>query len=137
MTYLLDTTVLMYAVGDQSHALAAPARRLIGRVASEPGVGTTTPEVLQEFLHVRARRNGRAQAALDVEAFADLLSPLVTVNEDDIRAAALLFTSYEQLGAFDSVLAAVAMSRDELELVSGDSAFATVESLAFRDLAHA
>ena len=45
-----------------------------------------------------------------------------------------LFEAHEELGAFDSVLAAVALGSDELELVSADRGFHAIEGLALRPL---
>lgn len=134
MTLLLDTTVLSYATGGGDHPLAGPARAVIRSAIMHPGSATTTPEVLQEYLHVRAHRRGRPEAARRVNDFAGLLSPLVLVEEVDLRLATDLFVEHDHIGAFDSVLAAVALRHDELELVSADRGFASIAELAFRRL---
>ena len=55
---VLDTTVLVYAVGDD-HELREPARRVVvTAVESGTAQATTTVEAIQEFVHVRARRRG-------------------------------------------------------------------------------
>jgi predicted nucleic acid-binding protein len=123
---LLDTTVLVYAVGG-SHALAGPARGLVHAIERGKVRGTTTAEVVQEFAHVRARRRGRADAVALGRAFATLLSPLLSPGADDLDAGLELFEQ-TPLGAFDAVLAASAISRGST-LVSADSAFASVPGL--------
>lgn len=134
MSVLLDTTVLAYAVGDD-HALRTPAQALLEATASGRLRATTTPEVIQEFAHVRARRRGRTDAARLAELYADLLGPLVEVGEHDLRAGMQLFGSHGSLGAFDAVLAAVAVRRGSTAFVSADTSFAGVGGLPFHDLA--
>ena len=58
---LLDTTVLSYAVG-ADHPLREPCRRLLRAHGNGHIEATTTIEVIQEFVHVRARRRSRPDA---------------------------------------------------------------------------
>ena len=94
---------------------------------------TTTAEAIQEFVHVRARRRDRTDAADLGRAFADLLSPLLQVSEADLREGLRLFERHPGLGAFDAVLAAAAMAAGAQALVSADRAFADVPRLAYVD----
>ncbi len=55
---LLDTSVLVYAVGGE-HPLREPCRRVVNEIGAGRLAATTTVEVIQEFAHVRARRRGR------------------------------------------------------------------------------
>jgi predicted nucleic acid-binding protein len=134
VTIVVDTTVLVYAVGDD-HELRQPAQALVEAAAAGALVVTTTPEVIQEFAHMRARRRGREDAARLAARFADLLSPLVEVGERDLRNGLELFARHERLGAFDAVLTAVAIRRDASVLVSADGAYGSVAGLRFRALA--
>ncbi|AGL26143.1 hypothetical protein J113_04715 [Mycobacterium tuberculosis CAS/NITR204] len=59
---VLDTTVLVYAKGAE-HPLRDPCRDLVAAIADERIAATTTAEVIQEFVHVRARRRDRSDAA--------------------------------------------------------------------------
>jgi predicted nucleic acid-binding protein len=52
---VLDTTVLVYAVG-ADHSLRRPCRDLVEAIAERRIEATTTVEVIQEFVHVRGRR---------------------------------------------------------------------------------
>ncbi len=131
---VLDTTVLVYAVGDR-HELREPARELVEAIAGGRVRATTTPEAIQEFTHVRARRRSRKDAAALAASYADLLSPLLEVCEADLRAGLRLFERHEELGAFDAVLAAAAIARDAATLVSADRAYAAVRGLSFVELA--
>lgn len=130
---VLDTTVLVYAVGDR-HELREPARSLVEAIARGRIRATTTPEAIQEFAHVRARRHTRKDAATLAESYTDLLSPLLEIGEADLRDGLRLFERHEELGAFDAVLAAAAMSRDVSALVSADLAYDAVRGLRFVDL---
>jgi uncharacterized protein len=126
---VLDTTVLVYAKGAE-HLLRDPSRRLIAAVADRELQATTTVEVIQEFVHVRARRRGRADAVALGNDYADLLSPLLTVTGEQLRHGLSIFEHSEQLGAFDAILAAAALSAGAQALVSADTAFAAVPTLA-------
>ncbi len=125
---VLDTTVLIYAVGAE-HPLREPCRRLVGAVAGQQIEARTTVEVVQEFAHVRARRRGREDASALAAAYVDLLSPLIPVERDDVLRGLRLFGSTERLGAFDAVLAAAAIGARAEAIVSADRAFATVADL--------
>lgn len=125
---VLDTTVLLYAKG-ADHPLRDPARRLIAAVTDGDIEATTTAEVIQEFVHVRARRRGRTEAVTLGYDYAELLSPLVTVTAEQLHRGLEIFTRCERLGAFDAVLAAAALYIEADALVSADTAFGTVPAL--------
>ena len=129
---LLDTTVLVYAVGDD-HPLTGAARSLMSDVRSGAVRAHTTPEVIQEFAHVRARRRSRADAVELAGAFADLLGPLQVVTAQHLATGLDLWSEYSSIGSFDAVLAAVAISLDA-ELSSADAGFATVQGLRWKPL---
>ncbi len=123
---VLDTTVLVYAKGSD-HPLRVPCRQLIEAVEDGRLFATTTPEVLQEFAHVRAQRRGRADAAALAQAYADLFSPLLAVEEAHLRAGLLVFEKHPELGAFDAALAATASLAGADALVSADRAFSVLD----------
>jgi hypothetical protein len=130
---ILDTTVLAYAVGEE-HPLRGPSRWLLRAHGDGLVEATTTVEVLQEFLHIRSRRRGRGDAVDLTLRFAEAFDTLAT-SRDDLVAGARLFGRHPRLGAFDAVLAAVALGRGARALVSGDRAFAEVAGLPWVDLA--
>lgn len=131
---VLDTTVLAYAVGE-NHPLREPSRELMEALSDGRLSGTTTIEVIQEFVHVRARRRARKDAAKLGRAFVQLLSPLLIVEPQELQAGLRLFERHEELGSFDAVLAATALAHDVTALVSADIAFGVVPRLPFVDLA--
>jgi predicted nucleic acid-binding protein len=129
---VLDTTVLVYAVGD-SHPLREPCRDLVSRIGAGETSATTTVEAIQEFAQVRARRRGREDAALLAGRYAALLAPLLVVDADDLRAGIDLWRSTSGIGSFDAVLAAAVMRRQHLTaLVSADRGFAQVPGLRIK-----
>ncbi len=130
---LLDTTVLVYAVGSE-HPLRAPAQWLLRAHGSRDIEATTTVEVLQEFLRVRSRRRPRSDAASLVRDFVDAFD-VIRTSPADLVAGADLYSRQGGLGAFDAVLAAVAMGIRANALISADRAFATIDDLPWIDLA--
>ena len=129
---VVDTTVLVYAVGTQHH-LTDPCRALVGAIAAGTVAATTTVEVIQEFTHVRAQRRPRADAAALARVYSDLLAPLLVVGERELSAGLRLFETVAALGAFDAVLAASAIAADAEALVSADRALAHVPGLRVID----
>lgn len=125
---VLDTTVLVYALG-RDHELRDPCRTLIEAIGDGRIDATTTPEVIQEFTHVRARRTDRRDAAKTAADYAELLDPLVTVQRQHLLAGLTLFERDDALGAFDAVLCAVALETGADAVVSADRAFAAVPGL--------
>ncbi len=131
---VLDTSVLVYASG-ADHPLREPAVRLLRDVVASRVSATTTPEVLQEYAHVRARRRERGDAFSQAERFAELLGPLTVVNTRDVLEGLRIWSQTSTLGAFDSVVAAVAIAHG-WEAVSSDRSFGSVTGLQWIDLAN-
>jgi predicted nucleic acid-binding protein len=126
---VLDTTVLVYAKGE-AHPHRDPCRRVIELAASGELAATTTAEAIQEFVHVRARRRDRREAARLGLDYVDLLSPLLPVDDRGLRAGLGLFLAHPALGAFDAVLAAATLEAGASALISADLAFAGVPGLS-------
>jgi uncharacterized protein len=125
---VVDTTVLMYAVG-ADHPLKDPSRRLVDAIGVGRILGTTTVEVVQEFAYVFARRRSRTDAASHARRYAQLLSPLLPVRPLALDYGLALFEAHPALGCFDAVLAAAALVEGAQALVSADAAFAGVAGL--------
>jgi predicted nucleic acid-binding protein len=128
---VLDTTVLAYAVGDE-HPLRGPCRRLLTAHGEGRIEATTTIEVIQEFVHIRARRRTRTDAATLARQYLSAFDVLAATAYDLDRGLTL-FEEHPALGAFDAVLAAVALDRGAEALVSADRAFASVSNLRWVD----
>lgn len=118
---VLDTTVLVYAVGFK-HPLRDPCRALIEALDDGIVVATTTAEVLHKFAHIRASRWGGNDAVTLALSYADLLSPLLVVDEQHLRSGLRTYARRGQLTAADAVLAAATLAADAT-LVSADRAF--------------
>jgi predicted nucleic acid-binding protein len=125
---VVDTTVLVYAKG-AGHPLRDPCRRLISAIAERQVEATTTVEAIQELVHVRARRRGRADAVALGRDYAELLSPLLAVTREDLDRGLALYEGSKGLGAFDAVLAAAAEAAGAEALVSADTGFAGLKAV--------
>lgn len=128
---VLDTTILIYAVGDD-HRLREPSRALLELVRDGEVRASTTIQVIQEFCHVRARRRPAAEAAARARDYARGLTPLLRTEEGELYQGLDLFEGSSGLSAFDAVLAATALGRG-FALASADRAFAQVVGLAHLD----
>jgi predicted nucleic acid-binding protein len=124
---VLDTTVLIYAVGGE-HPLREPSARLVDAIGAGVVRATTTAEVVQEFVHIRARRHGRDDAVIVGQRWLKLLSPLLAVQAEHVESGLSLYRRH-RLGAFDAVLAAVALDDGAEALVSADLSFAEIPGL--------
>jgi len=125
---VLDTTVLVYAVG-VDHPLREPCQQLIRAIADGTILATTTVEVIQEFTHVRARRRNRKDAAELSRDYIELLSPLLIVEETDLREGLRLYEEGTGSGSFDAVLAAAARAAGADALVSADTGFSNITAI--------
>jgi predicted nucleic acid-binding protein len=91
---ILDTTVLVYAVGEE-HPLREPCRRFLAAHASATIEATTTIEVLREFVHIRARRRTREDAAELTRSYVAAFDPIATTLAD-LDAGLSLFEAHPQ-----------------------------------------
>ncbi|MSW42249.1 MAG: PIN domain-containing protein [Actinobacteria bacterium] len=133
---IIDTTVLAYAVGGE-HDLRGGARDFLRGVAEGRIRASTTPEVIQEFAHVRSRRTTRADAASQALDFATMLSPLITTSQDDIERGLGLWEHQMPLGSFDAILIAAAERVGASAVVSSDKGFADQHLLPHLTIAQA
>ncbi|HET6951863.1 MAG TPA: PIN domain-containing protein [Acidimicrobiales bacterium] len=130
---VVDTSVLIYATG-RDHPLRAPCRCLVEAIGDGRIEATTTVEVVQEFVHVCARRVPRVDAVDYGRELSRLLRPLLTPQEGDLLRGLDLFERHDGIGMFDAVLAATALAAgDGVCLVSGDRGFAMVPGLHHLD----
>jgi len=129
---VVDTSILLYSVGED-HPLRDPCRRLVDAVRRGKVPATATAEVIQEFVHVRGRRRPRSDAVALGRDFVRLLRPLVGLEDADLDRGFRLFERTLALGAFDAVLAAVALRLRAQALVSADKGFGSVPGLKYVD----
>ena len=128
---ILDTTVLVYAVGDD-HPFRDPCIDLLTAHRNGRIEATTTVEVIQEFAHVYARRRDRSTAVKVAASYADAFL-LIETTSADLRAGLEIYARHQKLGSFDAVLAGVALARGAEALVSADRAFGLVAGLHWLD----
>ncbi len=129
---ILDTTVLVYAKG-ADHPLRERCRALVDAIGRNVVEARTTPEVIQEFAHVRARRDGRRRAVSDALGLVGTLSPLLLVDGAILSLGLRIYEETPGLGSFDAVLAAAAIFGSADALVSADRGFGRVKGLTHLD----
>ena len=122
---LVDTTCLVYAVGDDSDRRAS-ARALIDAVLRGTIPARTTSQVIMELAHVRGRRRNRQDAASLARDFSDLLGPLEPTTAPDVSTAVTLWQDNPQIGTFDALLLAIAVRTGAEAVVSEDAGLARV-----------
>ena len=122
---LLDTTCLVYAVGDD-HERRGSARALLDAALRGTITARTTSQVIMEFAHVRGRRRDRTDAVTLARDFGDLLSPLEPTTAADVATALTLWQDNRQIGSFDALLLAVAVRTGAEAVVSEDAGLARV-----------
>ena len=96
---LLDTTCLVYAVGDD-HERRASSRALIDAALRGTVTARTTSQIIMEFAHVRGRRRDRKDAASLARDFSDLLGPLETTTAPVVATALTLWQDNPRIGSF-------------------------------------
>jgi uncharacterized protein len=122
---LLDTTCLVYAVGDD-HERQASSRALMDAALRGAITARTTSQVIMEFAHVRGRRRDRRDAASLARDFSDLLGPLEPTTAPDVSTALTLWQDNPEIGSFDALLLAVAVRIGAEAVVSEDAGLARV-----------
>ena len=122
---LVDTTCLVYAVGDDPDRRAS-AQALIDAVLRGTITARTTSQVIMEFAHVRGSRRHREDAASLARDFSDLLGPLEPTTAPDTSTAVTLWQDNPQIGTFDALLLAVAVRTGAEAIVSEDAGLARV-----------
>lgn len=127
---VVDTNVLVYAVG-ADHPLREPCRRLVAAAGDGRLDACTTVEAVQEFVHVRARARGRADAVELGRRYAVVFAPLLSSTPEALGDALRLYARNDDLDAFDALLAATALRANADAVVSADSAFDRVRGLKY------
>lgn len=128
MRLALDTDVALYAKGHESE-YREPCRRLFTLAAAGAFQAEASVELIQDFLHARARLTGNRTLALTEarELAAGLI--LHPVEVEDLLQALDLFGSVPGLGSIDAVHAATALRHGSAAIVSADRAFDAVPGL--------
>lgn len=125
---LLDTNVFVYAIGGPS-PYREPCRRIMELLATGEIEGEVSVDLVQEFLHQRFRRTGDRHAAAAAARHVSMLVALHDVTATESLRALALFARHEQLGARDTMFAAVALNRGLDAIVTADRGFDGIPGL--------
>lgn len=117
--FLYDTNIFVYAVGDD-HAHREPCREVVKRAQAGRLSGDASPDLVQEFLHQRARRTGDRAGAAALARDVVSLCRFDDLSEADTRRALDLFERHERLTARDAVFVAFALNRGIDAILSVD-----------------
>lgn len=126
--FLYDTNVFVYAVG-RPHHYQEPCRHVLALAGQNSLHGEASVEVLQEYVHVRARRTGDRESASREALRVGALCTLLPVMLSDVRLALSLFRAQPALEARDALHAATALNRGIDAILTTDTAFDGVPGL--------
>lgn len=101
----------------------------MAQAASGDLLGEASVDLVQEFLHQRARRTGDRQEAVRRAGLIPSLCRLHDVERRDLVLALELFDRTPALDARDAAFAAVALNRGIAIILSPDRAFDGVDGL--------
>ena len=126
--FLYDTNVFVYALGAE-HPYREPCREIV-RLAAEGALrGEASTDLVQEFLHYRARRIGDRDQALEATRDVAALCKLHPLRPADVATAFDLYGRHERLTARDAFFAAVAVNRGIETILSSDRDFDGIDGL--------
>ncbi len=120
MTWFVDTSVLLVAAGGDSPDRAA-CQAFLQRAREQGRELHASVEAVQEFVHHRMRREGRAPALAKARALADAC--VLHTFDDEVLRAALRLIEGSDLRGRDAVHAATALRAGFAEIVSLDPDF--------------
>lgn len=126
--FLYDTGVFLYATG-ADHAYRGPCREIVRLAADGALLGEASVELIQEYVHVRARRSGDHGDAVRGGRYVAQLCRLHALEPDDISLGLSLFERSSDLHMRDALHAATALNRNIRLILSPDRAFDQVPGL--------
>lgn len=118
MAFFVDTNVIVYAATDGPYR--EPCLDVLKAVADGQAQARTSTAVLEEVWHIELSGKVGPVSGLAAHAY-DLLSPLLAVTDDTVRAA--LAVDVERLGANDRIHLAVCHSAGIDVILTADSDF--------------
>jgi predicted nucleic acid-binding protein len=124
---LLDTNVLLYAVGGE-HPLRAVSAAIVAAVGETRIHAGITDITLAEFVHATARRNSRPEAVARSHHLLGWVTEVVVADPDVRRRALQLYADHDRLQINDALIAATSMLF-QMPLVSADRAFDGIAGL--------
>jgi uncharacterized protein len=124
----LDTNIFLYAIGGEGPH-REPCRAVLAAVGRGALGGVTNSEVLQEILHVRARRVTLKDATSAARSAASIVAEVVPVTAGDVLDACALLDSHPGLSARDALHVATMQNSQISLLVSVDRDFDSLKTL--------
>lgn len=128
MVVFLDANVFLYAAGSDL-TRAAPCRAILQRVQEGGLQACTSTEVVQEVLHVIARRLGVAAAVTAAEAVLDLVPVPIAVTTAVMRRSLVVLATAAGVSVRDAVHAAAMAEIACTTIVSADQHFDRIAGL--------
>lgn len=132
----LDTNVFLYAIGGEGPH-REPCRAVLAAVGQGTLDGVTDSKVLQEILHVRARRISITDATQAARSAAGIVAEVLPVTAQDMLDACDLLDANPNLDVRDALHIAVMQSSRIGLLVSVDRDFDSLKTLRRLDPAEA
>lgn len=126
--FLFDTSIFLYAVG-ADHPYRGPCRHLVELASEGRILGEASVELIQEYVHVRARRTGQKELAAQEGEDVARLCALHELTELDLHLALTLFRTVPSLQLRDAIHAATAINRGIELILSTDRGFDDVQGL--------
>lgn len=126
--FLYDTSIFVYALGGE-HPYKEPCREVVRRAAAGDLQGEASADLLQEFMHQRARRTGDRLGAAKATRRVATLAWWHPVEPNDTQRGIDLFEAHNDLNARDAVFAALAINRGIDAILTTDRAFDEIDGL--------
>ena len=124
----VDSNVFLYAAGED-HPLKEPCGAVVRRVASGEIAATTSTEVVQEVLHVLARRGRREDGIRLCRGILGLFDEVLPVTGEDMSLTCDIAGRYSGITIRDAVHAATLMGRGLGRILSADRHFDAIEEI--------
>ncbi len=118
----VDSNVFLYAAGDD-HPLESPCASIVTRIATGEVAATTSTEVVQEILHVVARRGMRAEAIRLARNVIGLFDEILPVTGETMSLACEIAGRHAGMSIRDAVHAAAMAGSGLGRILSADRHF--------------
>ena len=125
---LLDTNIFIYAMG-RPNPYKDPCLRIVAALEGSFHGYLTNTEVLQEILHIFARRGEREHGARRVREIMDSVEEVIPIGREEIYVASRLLIQRPQLDARDAIHAAVVQLHGLEGIVSADRGFDVIRGV--------
>lgn len=126
--FLYDTSIFIYALG-REHPYKESCREIVRRAVAGDLQGEASADLLQEFMHQRARRTGDRLGAAKAARSVATLAWWHPVEPNDAQRGIDLFETHKELSARDAVFAALAINRGIDAILATDRAFDEIDGL--------